>query len=291
MSRKASASLSNNGRQDDMTMSAFGIRWRIATPALVAIGVVLGPGVAPLMGQEPGDQASQRAQARLEQALPPGDLDRIRDMAGELGRDGIPPQLIRRKALEGVAKGVPPDRIVGVLEDYASRLRTARDLVGADGSGRAYGASLAAAAEAVRRGVPPEAIRGVAREAGEGGSASDGRGLAVPLLVLGDLTEAGVPSDEALEMVRQGMRQGAPEQGMLNFSAAVRRRIRMGEDPATAFDQVRIRAMERMRMSPEGSMSPSRGEGGRRPSDNSPVPPGSPPPGGMEGMRQGPGSN
>jgi len=254
----------------------------------VVAGLVgLGPVAGSASGQQTEGAEAERSQARLERALPPGDLDRIRAMARDLADEGIPPQLIRRKALEGIAKGVPPDRIVGVLEDYSVRLREARGLLGAGGVATADAPGLAAAAEAVRRGVPPEAIRGVAREAAADGAPEGGRRLAVPLLVLGDLMEAGVPADQALELVEEGMRRGAPEQGMLNFSAAVQRRIRMGEDPATAFQQVRVRAMEQMRISPEGSMSPSRGDGSRRPPDASPVPPGSAPPTGSDGMRRG----
>jgi len=273
-----------------MKMSATANTRRSGALFVVAGLLVLGPAAGSASGQQGGEEA-ERSQARLEQALPPGDLDRIRDMARELADEGIPPQLIRRKALEGIAKGVPPDRIVGVLEDYSFRLREARRLLPDDGAPVADGPGLAAAAEAARRGVPPEAIRGVAQEAGRNSAAGGGRRLAVPLLVLGDLTEAGVPADQALEMVQEGMRRGTQEQGMLNFSAAVRRRIRMGEDPATAFQQVRVRAMEQMRISPEGSMTPTRGDGARRPADASPVPPGSEPPRGSDGMRRGQGPN
>lgn len=274
-----------------MRMSATA-NLRRAGPLLVVAGLVgVGPGAGSASGQQTAGEEAERSRARLEQALPPGDLMRIRDMARELAAEGIPPQLIRRKALEGIAKGVPPDRIVGVLEDYSIRLREARRLLPDGGAAVADGPGLAAAAEAVRRGVPPDAIRGVAQEAAGSAAYAGGRRLAVPLLVLGDLTEAGVPADQALELVQEGMRRGAPEQGMLNFSAAVQRRIRLGEDPATAFQQVRIRAMEQMRVSPGESMSPSRGDGARRPADASPVPPGSEPPRGSDGMRRGPGPN
>ena len=273
-----------------MKMSATANTRRAGALFVVAGLLGLGPAAGSVSGQQAGEEA-ERSQARLEQALPPGDLDRIRVMARELADEGIPPQLIRRKALEGIAKGVPPDRIVGVLEEYSVRLREARRLLPGDGAAVADVPGLAAAAEAVRRGVPPEAIRGVARQAAGNAEQSGGRRLAVPLLVLGDLTEAGVPADQALEMVQEGMRRGAPEQGMLNFSAAVQRRIRMGEDPATAFQQVRVRAMEQMRVSPDGFMNPPRGEGVRRPADASPVPPGSEPPRGSDGMRRGQGPN
>jgi len=239
---------------------------RIVRLAVMTSMLAVGPGSGLVSGQE-----RDRTQTRLEESLPEGAANRIREMSRELAEAGIPPQLIRRKALEGVAKGVPPDRIVSAVEAYSGRLQEARGLLGPERNG----ASLAAAAEAVRRGVPPEAIRGLAREQG---AREGGGGLAVPLLVLGDLTEAGVPTDQALEAVQEAMRRGSPEQGMMNFSAAVRRRVRQGEDPATAFEQVRVRATERMRQAPNGSGQSMRGTPGSRPMDASPVPPGSEPP-------------
>jgi hypothetical protein len=260
-------------------MSATAKVQRIGSLALCAVVVGLLPEASPVCGQEAGAPDAERTRERLREALPPGDLERIREMAGELGQEGIPPQLIRRKAIEGISKGVPPDRIVGALEEYSHRLREANDLLSAGGMERRDGASLAATAEAVRRGVSADAIRNLAGAAAGSGN----RGLAVPMLVLGDLAEAGVPTDQALEAVREGMRRGAPEQGMLNFSAAVRRRIRMGEDPAAAFDQVRVRAMERQRADPTGTATPPGYDGRQRPRNASPVPPGSEPPRGSDG--------
>jgi hypothetical protein len=268
-------------------MSASAKIYRIGIPVLLAIAVGFLPKASPAIGQEAGASGPDRTQERLQDALPPGDLDRIREMAGELGREGIPPQLIRRKAIEGIAKGVPPDRIIGALEGYSQRLREANGLLAASGMERRDGASLVATAEAVRRGVSPEAIRTLAGDAVGRGN----RGVAVPMLVLGDLTEAGVPTDQALEAVREGMRRGTPEQGMLNFSAAVRRRIRMGEDPTAAFDQVRVRAMERMRNDPIGAEIPSGYDGRQRPRNASPVPPGSEPPRGADGGMKRPGTH
>jgi len=252
-------------QKDAGSMAGMRNTTRIGTTVLTVGLLGLGPGAGEAFTQDP-----DRTRTRLEESLPQGTVDRVREMSRELAAEGIPPQLIQRKALEGAAKGVPPDRILTALDAYSARLRQARGLLGND----ANGASLAAGAEAVRRGVPPEAIRGVASQ----GAGNGRRGLAVPLLVLGDLTEAGVPTDQALEAVQEAMRRGSPEQGMMNFSAAVKRRIRQGEDPAAAFEQVRVRATERMRQTPDGSGQTMRGAPGSRPMDASPVPPGSEPP-------------
>ena len=123
-----------------------------------------------------------------------------------------------------------------------------------------------AAAEALRRGVPRDAIRSV------GDRDRGARDLAVPLIVLSDLTEAGVPTENALEMVNSAMDRGTRGDQMLGLSAAVRRRIQQGADWRTAVDEVRRRAGARSQQRDRQSQ-PS-----RRPDGATPVPPGSDPP-------------
>lgn len=238
---------------------------RTSVAALAAALLVAGPGL-------PLEARAQEAGARsLEDAMPPEYAVRVRETAREASQAGVPPGLVVRKAFEGAAKGYPPDRVVQAVEAYALRLREAVRLMGPD----QRPAGLAAAAEALRTGVPPDAIRTlVARDRGN-------RDLAVPLIVLGDLTEAGVPTADALRVVESAMDDGARGDQMLGLSAAVRRQMRQGADWQTAVDRVRRRAaarrLERDRqLQPDGArsgQSPS-----RRPESTTPVPPGSDPP-------------
>jgi len=236
---------------------------RYALVALIFAGVGVGS-PSPVSGQE----ADAR---RLEDALPAEYAARVREIAREARAAGVPPGLIARKAFEGVAKGHPPERIVPALDAYAGRLREAAGLLGAD---RRPG-SISAAAEALRRGVPPDAIRSMAsRERA-------GRELAAPLIVLSDLTEAGVPTEDALEMVNSAMDRGARGDQMLGLSAAVRRRMRQGADWRTAVDDVRRRVERqfqlRDRRPPSDGARPGQNPS-RRPAGTVPVPPGTEPP-------------
>ncbi|MDT8436876.1 MAG: hypothetical protein RRA92_08985 [Gemmatimonadota bacterium] len=253
-----------------------GAAFRVAAVLLAVLAA--GGGLATRAAAQ--EDASEQRVARV---LGPQEAARVRELAGELAREGIPPRLVRRKVLEGAAKGVPADRIVAAVEDYAGRLREARSLVG---PGRT-GATFAAAAEARRRGVPPDAIRGLADRR------SRQRNLAVPLLVLGDLVESGVPVDQAAGVVEEALRRGAGPGEMMGMSAAARRRIRMGEDPAAVMEGIRARVRDRPGA---GAMGRDRSQGarrrtpGERPLEAAPVPPGSNPPrtGDMDGMRSGP---
>ena len=78
------------------------------------------------------------------------------------------------------------------------------------------------------------------------------------LLVLADLLESGVPTDRALQILREAMAQRAMDDRILDISARVRRLIRQGIAPQDAVDRVR-RALARDRA---GNVGP-------------PVPPGS----------------
>jgi hypothetical protein len=179
----------------------------------------------------------------------------------------VPAWIVRRKAVEGAVKGVPPERIATAVEAWALRLGEARGALGASRTPQ----TVAAGAEALRKGLPPAAMAEFARShAGE-------RDLSVPLFVLGDLSEAGVPTDRAVEAVNGAWERGIRGEGMIGLGSAVRRRVRRGEDPVRALEQVRTRAFQRMRdgMGPGMGVAP-RGSG--RPLDRSPVPPGSNPP-------------
>ncbi len=251
-----------NGMKD---RSGFGVTElkRLALIVLTAASFA-GFAVQPVAGQQPGAR-------ELEEVLPAEQAARVREIALEAREAGVPPGLIARKAFEGAAKGYPPERIVTVLDAYAGRLREASAILGA----QRRPSSVAAAAEALRRGVPRDAIRSLAtRERG-------GRGLAVPLIVLSDLTDAGVPTQNALEMVNEAMDRGARGDRMLGLSAAVRTRMRQGDDWRTAVDVVRRRAerqsMQRDRQ-PPGDGGRPRQSPSQRPMSSTPVPPGSDPP-------------
>ena len=213
--------------------------------------LVLALGGSPLGAQE-------RARDRAREALPAEVFQGIEALAQEVARDGAPTDPLFSKALEGLAKRVPVDRIIPVVTAYSHRLREAR---GAFGSG-AGEPVVVAGADALQRGVDVEALRQLGRE-GPGGPGGPGEGLGpspMAVLVLADLVEAGVPAQRALGVVHEAMRQRAREQEMLGLSGQVRHLMRQGQSPQQAAEQVR-QALQRGR---GGGMAP-------------PVPPGSKP--------------
>lgn len=198
---------------------------------------------------------------RVRQAFPDQAVE-IESLLATAEATGVPTDPLIAKALEGAAKGVPGDRVVAALSNYAERLGEARSLVGADRDAT----TVVAGADALRRGVPRETV---------GSLAAEHRGeLAVPLLVLGDLMAEGVPVDHAFEVVRNALNKEHGPDEILAIPGAVRRMVREGQSPAEAAGAVG-RAIGHGKF---GDVTGPPGLIETRPGQGPPVPPGSGPP-------------
>jgi hypothetical protein len=173
-------------------------------------------------------------------------------LATRLTEEGIPSEPVFNKALEGMAKRVPAQRIIPAVNRYAEQLRRARGAFGVTASGPL----LVAGADALQRGVGADALNQLGQRE-EGGTGP----TPMAVLVLADLVEAGVPTERALGVLREAMRMRQGEQQMLGISGRVRQLMRQGQSPQEAAEQVR-RAIRQGRRG--GGVGP-------------PVPPGSEP--------------
>jgi len=189
--------------------------WRWRSIVVLAALVLIGPANA---------GAQERGFERFDDRLSPAAVERLQGIAQRAERAGVPPELLRRKAMEGVSKGVTGPRLEAAIEAYARRLVAARRLVGPD----ARPEVLAAAAEAAERGVPPGRIRAFVNA-----NPNPVRST-VGLRVLGDLRGLGVPDAEAARGVNAALDRGMRGERLLALSAAVRRRIAAGEEPVAA---------------------------------------------------------
>jgi hypothetical protein len=174
----------------------------------------------------PGRAAAQDDPlVRVRQAYPTA-TGEIEAIITDAEAAGVPADALAAKALEGAAKGVPADRVVAALNQYSLRLRESVQLLG-----RERGApSIVSGADALRRGVPPEQLRTMAME--------HHGDLTVPLMVMGDLIEAGVPVRNAYRVVSRAMNQQQAHDEMLAIPGAVRQMMRAGQGPGAAADAV-----------------------------------------------------
>jgi hypothetical protein len=174
---------------------------------------------------EAAGQMPNRERAR--EVLTPAVLASVEALARDIESDGLPADPLFAKALEGAAKGVPSDRLLPALNQFAERLRNARDLLGPT----ADGPLLVAGVDALTRGVPQAMLRGL----------DGGERRPVTLVVLGDLVESGIPADEALSVVREALSRRAADDALLEIPALARRLMRDRGSTDAALDALRRR--------------------------------------------------
>jgi hypothetical protein len=162
---------------------------------------------------------------RAREALPADAFEELESLAGAAAEEGIPTDPLFDKAVEGVAKGVPPGRILPAVAAHAERLRVARGLLGVDVGPPV----IVAGADALAKGVPSQSLR----ELGPAERTS------MALLVLGDLIEAGVAPGDAVALVREALGRGTADEAMLSIRPTVQRLLRDGRTPADAADAIR----------------------------------------------------
>jgi len=168
----------------------------------------------------------ESAHERARRTLDPRVYAELSALADEFAATGVPDEPLYAKALEGVAKRVPPDRLVPAVRDYAVRLGEARRAFGPDASMPL----VVAGADALQRGVPRETL---------GALPPDRVRSPLAVLALTELLESGVPTDRAVEILREASAVGADDGRELDVAARVRQLIRQGVPPGDAVERVR----------------------------------------------------
>jgi hypothetical protein len=149
-----------------------------------------------LFAQSAAAQSPARDPAtRLREVLPADVAQRVLARIADARAHNLPADALENRALKFAAKGVDPQSIERSVNEQAARMESARGALAA-GRGKAPGADeIEAGAEVIRKGVDGSSISLLAR------SAPSGRSLAVPLFVIGSLTDRGLSSDQALQSV------------------------------------------------------------------------------------------
>lgn len=154
---------------------------------LIAIVVASHAGVA---------QAPTRdAAARLKEVLPPDVAQRVLARIADARAENLPAEALENRALKFAAKGVKPADIERSVNEQAVRMQSARGALISGRGSEPAGDEIEAGAEAMRKGVSGGAVSLLAKRA------PAGRSLAVPLFVIGSLTDRGLSSDQALQSV------------------------------------------------------------------------------------------
>jgi hypothetical protein len=133
--------------------------------------------------------------ARLRAVLPTQVAERVLARIAEARAHQLPAEALENRALKFAAKGVDPVNIERAVNEQASRMEVARAAISSARATAPAGDEIDAGAEAIRKGVDGSSISFLAK------NAPSGRSLAVPLFVIGSLTDRGLSSDDALQRV------------------------------------------------------------------------------------------
>ena len=154
---------------------------------------------------------------RLSGRLPEATRAQVAAVVDSARAEGLPPDPLVNRALEGAAKGAEGARIVAAVRSLADRLREARTALGAS----ATEPELVAGAAALRAGATPAFLARLRRE-------SPAEPLVVPLAVMADLVARGVPADTAAGSVLALVRSGVRDADLVAFRRDVERDVALG---------------------------------------------------------------
>lgn len=174
-----------------------------------------------LSAQTPASDPS----ARLREVLPPDVAERVlARIAAARSRDLPAPAItaLENRALKFASRGVAPAEIERAVGQHADRMLRSREAIETARAAKASGEEIDAGAEAMRQGVDGATVSALAK------TAPSGRSLAVPLFVVGQLVERGLPSDAALARVQERLTARATDRELERLPGE------QGNRPATA---------------------------------------------------------
>jgi len=154
-------------------------------------------------------------QRGVGRGIQPAELVSLLDVFFRAKRQDLPVGPVLDKVKEGVAKRVPPARIVEVASRLSGELATSRDLVRraeregirAEAAGERQRATEAVAS-AIGRGVPPHEMTDLSRQVARSGERATMSRLELGAQVTGDLVSMGLSPHDASQTVGAALSRG-----------------------------------------------------------------------------------
>jgi hypothetical protein len=143
--------------------------------------------------------------ARLREVLPADVAQRVLARIAQARARELPAAALENRALKFAAKGVDPSAIERSVNEQAQRMDHARSALASGRGSKPAADEIEAGAEAMRKGIDGASVTLLAKKA------PSGRSLAVPLFVIGTLTDRGLSSAQALQRVLDGMQARASD--------------------------------------------------------------------------------
>ena len=165
--------------------------------------------------------------ARLAGRVPPAIAAAVSALADSARVRGLPVAPLVDKALEGVVKGVPADRILPAVRTVLDQLDAAASALRGAGV-TPSGDAVEAGEFAVAAGLTPGDIGAIAQ------SADRSHPTAVALQVAGALAAMGVPRAQTVGLVQGAIRSGRPVGDLVSLPGQVQAAMARGAPPAAA---------------------------------------------------------
>jgi hypothetical protein len=172
---------------------------------LMAIAVLTPCALAQVPAKDPS--------ARLKEVLPPDVAARVLARIADARARQLPAEALENRALKFAAKGVDPKSIERSVNEQAQRMDSARSALERGRGSKPAGDEIEAGAEAIRKGVDGASVSLLAK------SVPQNRSLAVPLFVIGSLTDRGLPADQALQRVLSRLKARASDADLESMSS------------------------------------------------------------------------
>jgi hypothetical protein len=164
---------------------------------------------------------------RLEGRVAPAVAEAVRAIADSVARVGLPVQPLFRKALEGGAKGVPPNRIIAAVNTVAAQLALAAQAL-RSAKAPADPPAIEAGGYAINAGLSAGQVGELAR------AYRPPQSIAAALQSAGTLTALGVPAQQAVSLVHQWMSAGRSPEQVLLLPQQLQAAMAQGASPAQA---------------------------------------------------------
>ncbi|HMC82509.1 MAG TPA: hypothetical protein VKL61_04685 [Candidatus Polarisedimenticolia bacterium] len=184
----------------------------------------------------PESEVAGLVQRGVGRGVEAGELGRLLEVVAEAKRQGLPVGPVLDKVKEGLAKRVPPERIVSVASRISEELVTSRDLIRQaerDGvrvkKARERERAIEAVADALGRGISPGEVQELSRHVSRREGAMSRLEMAAK--VTADLVSMGLVPREASGTVAAALSEGLSRRDVERLPEGLARELRRGSSP------------------------------------------------------------
>ena len=172
--------------------------------------------------------AQSAVAARLAGRVPPEVVRAVDQMAAGVAARGLPVEPLIQKAIEGGAKGVPPDRVIAAVRALAARLDDAAAALRSAGITNANADLVDGAAYALSEGLSATQVRDLAHVIHPPYDA------VTTLRVAATLSALGVPPEQTVQLVEGVIQAGGTPDDVLDLPSEVEAGMAHGRSAAQA---------------------------------------------------------